>query len=78
MRSKAALVEHGDGQFLSGGGDEKVWDLAAPLAALGQESLYLKRPGHVGRFGLGLSERVRGQQVVPLPSVACDYNEYSR
>jgi hypothetical protein len=35
------VVEHGDVKLLGGSGDKEVGDLAAPLAALGEETLHL-------------------------------------
>ena len=45
------LTEHRDGRFFGSRGHQKVWYLAAPLAALGQEALDLEGPWPRGPNG---------------------------
>lgn len=61
------VVEDRKVEFLGSSRDQQVRNLAAPLATLGQKSLYLERSSEVGGGGFyGIECLERSQQCIPF------------
>lgn len=71
------VVKQDESLLLSRCGDEQVWNLAAPLASRGEETLHLPGALNVLRSGLDqLEHRKVGHILVPLASVAAPIADF--